>query len=87
MHCGAYMSQSNRSAHKDLTHMTTEASFLSSLKAGKVAPDQIDDYVDAWHNGAGAGLELHQYLGFANLAEYSDWVRRPRSLEALAPQK
>lgn len=38
--------------------------------------NQIDDAVDAWHDGAGQGQELHEYLGMT-WDEYSLWAQDP----------
>lgn len=42
---------------------------------------QVDDAVSAWHNGAGGGLELHQYLGWS-WEEYSRWVSDASAIPA-----
>jgi hypothetical protein len=47
--------------------------------AGKVSPDQIDDFVDRWHAAPG-GRELHDSLGMTS-EEYSLWLRVPDALE------
>lgn len=43
---------------------------------------QLEEYVERrteeWHNGAGAGYELWEYLGLAR-EEYSKWVTKPSS--------
>jgi hypothetical protein len=36
--------------------------------------EDIDDAIEAWHEGAGSGLHLHEYLGWT-WDEYVDWVR------------
>lgn len=33
----------------------------------------IDDLIDAWHDGAGEGQELHEYLGWT-CEQYARWV-------------
>jgi hypothetical protein len=45
-------------------------------------PEQIDDAVDAWHEGAGLGMELHEYLGWTE-EEYSAWVSDPKKIRPL----
>ena len=37
--------------------------------------------IDAWHNGAGKGVELHEYLGLT-WGQYQDVALRPDLLEA-----
>ena len=36
-------------------------------------PDNVDDRVDAWHDGA-SDLPLHEYLGWT-WAQYQGWVQ------------
>lgn len=36
----------------------------------------MNDMIDAWHDGAGDGLELHEYLGMT-WEEYAAWVEAP----------
>jgi len=36
-------------------------------------PDNIDDLINAWHNGAGGNQELWQYLGWT-WKQYKTWV-------------
>ena len=59
--------------------MFSERPFLDLLIAGKVSPNQIDDFVDRWHAAHG-GRELHDYLGMTS-EEYSLWLRVPDALE------
>lgn len=40
--------------------------------------DQIDDFVDMWHSGAGNN-DLHKFLGMTK-EEYAQWVERPSCL-------
>jgi hypothetical protein len=58
--------------------MSDQAKFLNLSREGKVAPDDIDDFVDRWHE-AQEGQELHDYLGMT-MQEYAQWVRRPDAL-------
>jgi hypothetical protein len=48
---------------------------------GDVLAEEIDDFVDAWHEGEGAG-ELHEFLGMTN-EEYSLWIANPDFLEII----
>jgi hypothetical protein len=52
--------------------------FIDLSLEGKVSLDQIDDYIDAWHNEP-RGESLSQYLGMEK-TEYSLWVRDPDAL-------
>ena len=38
--------------------------------------EAIDDKVEAWHEGDGDGLDLHEYLGM-NWDEYAVWAKEP----------
>jgi hypothetical protein len=37
--------------------------FKERFISGLCGIDAIDDYIDKWHNGAGSGQPLHEYLG------------------------
>jgi hypothetical protein len=54
----------------------TAATFLQQCLDGVVDPDEIDDFIDAWHEGEGDNEELHQFLGFTE-DEYRLWLARP----------
>ncbi|MGY1946670.1 hypothetical protein [Nocardia asiatica] len=41
--------------------------------------DEIDDLIDAWHNGAGYGMPLYEYLGWT-WNEYKAWVENPAAV-------
>lgn len=57
--------------------MSNIQSFVERCLAGTALPDEIDDYVDMWHNNeAGQGLPLHAFLGMDE-HEYSLWMRDP----------
>lgn len=49
--------------------------FMQLALNGEVLPDEIDDFVEAWHE-SDAGGELHEYLGMT-AGEYSLWVSNP----------
>lgn len=53
-------------------------SFVSRALAGEVMTDEIDDYVDQWHENPG-GLSLHEYLGM-DREEYAFWLSSPDCL-------
>ena len=58
--------------------MSSKERFFELLMAGKVSPDQIDDFIDRWHEAPG-GRELHDDLGMTS-EEYSLWLRVPDAL-------
>jgi hypothetical protein len=54
-------------------------SFFDLYSQGQALPDEIDDFIDRWHEGANpqiSGLSLHEYLGLT-LDEYEIWVLDP----------
>lgn len=55
----------------------------TSPTACGVTDDEIDDRIDEWHNGAGAGKPLHEYLGWTR-AEYAKWVENPDAIPGCA---
>lgn len=55
--------------------------FMQLALRGEVLPDEIDDFVDAWHEGTDHG-ELHEFLGMT-LEEYSLWVANPDFIEII----
>lgn len=46
--------------------------FISICIRGEVLPEEIDDFIEAWHN-SDSKLELHDFLGMT-WDEYSAWV-------------
>lgn len=36
--------------------------------------EEVDDAIDAWHDGAGPGQSLHEYLGWT-WEQYAHWVQ------------
>ena len=60
--------------------MSKEPSFVSRCLSGTALPDEIDDYVELWHNNeAGVGLPLHVFLGMDE-HEYALWIREPNAI-------
>jgi hypothetical protein len=52
----------------------------SEASPGKPPTDaDIDDAISRWHEGHGAGRELHDYLGWS-WAEYQAWVADPSAI-------
>ena len=58
--------------------MSDRQNFIGLCLEGKVSCDEIDDYIDQWHE-APEGRELHDYLGLTK-QEYGPWLRRPDAL-------
>jgi hypothetical protein len=53
-------------------------SFIEKCINGDASLDEIDDYIDAWHD-SDSDLELHEYLGMT-WEEYSAWAVKPKLL-------
>ena len=52
-----------------------EMSFIDACVAGLAGIDDVDDYIDYWHDGGHrSGLELHEFLGM-NDSEYGLLLR------------
>lgn len=51
------------------------SNFIEKCLVGLALPDDIDDFVDSWHDGD-SKLPLHRYLGMSK-TEYSLWVDNP----------
>jgi len=58
--------------------MSSRHAFIDLCVEGKVPLDDIDDFVDQWHE-IPAGMELCDYLGMTQ-EEYSLWLRVPDAL-------
>ena len=58
--------------------------FIDACLAGTARPEEIDDWVDAWHDAAPGSEDrtLDQYLGFTD-EEGRLWARKPSSLWAI----
>jgi hypothetical protein len=59
--------------------------FFDLFSRGEVGADEINDYVDRWHEGADGYAQvmtLHDYLGLTK-AEYDRWVQAPSSLPGI----
>lgn len=58
--------------------MSDFSNFLDMAVRGEVLPDEIDDYVDKWHESEG-DLSLRKFLGFT-INEYDLWINDPSYL-------
>jgi len=56
-----------------------DTSFIDKCINGDSLLDEVDDYVDAWHDDTSDNAELYQYLGMT-WQEYSLWVTNPNIL-------
>lgn len=60
---------------------TGSGTFVDLCGRGDASPDQIDDFIDLWHED-GSGLSLHDFLGMT-WEEYSAWVVNPGLLRRI----
>ena len=57
-----------------------EMTFVEKCLAGEALADDVDDYVDLWHEGEGdPGASLAEFLGFTGM-EYRLWAEKPHLL-------
>ena len=55
-------------------------SFIEKCINGDASLDEIDDYINEWHDSdLSNGIELHEYLGMT-WKEYSIWAIKPSFL-------
>jgi hypothetical protein len=52
------------------------SNFVDMCVQGDVLLEEVDDFVDEWHESGGNGIPLHTYLGM-NRSEYSLWTVDP----------
>lgn len=57
------------------------SSFIELCLCGERVPDEIDDFVDKWHDQS-LGIPLHEFLGMTE-AEYSLWAADSRMLPCI----
>jgi hypothetical protein len=55
--------------------------FVDLCAKGMLLLDDIDDYIDAWHESS-SKLELYEYLGMTQ-KEYRLWVHQPEVLSSI----
>ena len=57
-------------------------------KAGKTTLDQVDAFVEKWHNGSAPKdtLTLREYLGMTE-QEYEDWGNGTKAIEEIIKEK
>lgn len=57
-----------------------DMTFIDKCISGDAFLDEVDDYIDAWHDtDIPEDIELHEYLGMT-WKEYSLWVTNPSIL-------
>lgn len=58
-----------------------EETFLELVLIGKAHRDDIDDFVDRWHDSE-VSCSLAEFLGMSD-DEYALWVERPSALDLI----
>ncbi|EPM66642.1 hypothetical protein A584_24832 [Pseudomonas syringae pv. theae ICMP 3923] len=62
-------------------------SFVERCLEGSVQEEEIEQFVEDWHEGReGADMELHEYLGMS-WDEYQIWVTTPSVLSVVLAAK
>ena len=61
--------------------MSDSPVFIEMAVRGDVLPDEIDDFVDFWHDSESTA-ELHEFLGLT-WEEYSLWVSNPEYMDLI----
>ena len=59
----------------------SDETFISLAMSGYVLPDEIEDFIEAWH-ASESEVEVHEYLGL-DFAEYSLWVSDPEAINII----
>lgn len=59
--------------------MTKQNTFIKDVLSGNASPDQIDDYVAAWHTSPTATNTLAEALGMTD-EQYEQWATNPDCL-------
>jgi hypothetical protein len=62
--------------------MSRRETFMELVLAGEVVQDEIDDFIDLWHEDRTATGHLHDFLGMTR-DEYNLWVEQPGSLRLI----
>ena len=57
------------------------SNFIQLCLTQQAAPEDIDDFIDQWHNNPGH-LPLHEFLGMTR-EEYAAWIADASSLHAI----
>lgn len=60
------------------SHTHGPATFLDRYLNGEVLSEDIDDFIDIWHQNP-AGKEIYEFLGMSE-KEYALWLRDPDTL-------
>lgn len=62
-------------------------SFISRCIEGEAVIEDVDLFIDLWHNGeVGHGMELREYLGMT-VTEYAEFMKNPEALIEILQQR
>jgi len=61
-----------------MSETTTTKTFIEECLAGRARPEDIDDFVEAWHQDE-SDEPIDSFLGMTE-DEYALWVEQPRAL-------
>jgi len=62
--------------------MSSQQTFMSLCLRGEVVQDEIDDFVDAWHEDEKDIRPIYEFLGMTH-QEYDLWVEQPGALRLI----
>jgi hypothetical protein len=62
--------------------MSERQTFMQLCLAGDVLMDEIDDFLEAWHDDAETSLPVAAYLGMTQ-EEYDLWAEKPSALRLI----
>ena len=65
--------------------VTSKKTFVGMLQSGQCSADDIDIYIDKWHDEYNGTKKLHEYLGMTK-PQYDRWLVNPNSLATMFPQ-
>lgn len=65
------------------SYVSNVMTFIDHCLAGAATLDEIDDYVERWHDGTiGHGMELRELLGMSK-QEYARWMQDASAIEEI----
>jgi hypothetical protein len=62
--------------------MSSHDTFIQLCLRGEVVQDEIDDFVDRWHDDETDHRPIHKFLGMTK-EEYNLWVEQPGALRLI----